>query len=103
MHAIKTAFITGCFGVNIIYDIGNKKKLQLFEKKAFFLRHCVLYTVYVLYIVHPQVVQSYFPLPTHSAIYVHTARRKGSYSSHKLSATSVLRFYTKCKRFTIFR
>jgi len=37
-----TAFITGCFGVNIIFFILKIKKLQLFEKKnTFFLRHCV--------------------------------------------------------------
>ena len=41
MKVIKTAFITGCFGVDIIFLYWKETKLQLFEKHAFFLRHPV--------------------------------------------------------------
>jgi len=43
MQVIKAAFITGCFGVNIIFYIENKKKYNYLKKMRSF---CA--TVYIL-------------------------------------------------------
>jgi len=46
---IKSAFITGCFGANIIFYIENKKVTIIWEN-AFFLRHCIYIYIYIIYI-----------------------------------------------------